>query len=226
VQNLNGGIITAENTVLDVTRSAFTENKYGNGVLVKDNTTANIGSSYFRHNGLTYGLSAGLNGIELMFNYAGACTISSNTFFDSTAFGIFISGSSQTAIIRSNYFDHSNLSNVHRVAIGMNGALNENNTYNPATVSRATIQGNNFFVPVNSAQQEAIFMLGSGASATIGGTTSTTINVFRNFLGNNVIDPSDTGGGLPNNLGCPTILNDAERENAFVNCGTPVIRPC
>jgi hypothetical protein len=224
VSNQNGGVITAGTSQLTLTRSALANNVLGNGVLLRENSNALIQSNYFAHNGTTYGLPQGLNGVELLGDYVGLARILGNTFFDSTGFGVFISGSTQFAEIRGNYFNHSNAI-VKRVCIGMNGALDQSGGPG-GSIARAVIQGNLLDIPVGDTIQEGIFMLGAGVTATIGGAGGANVNVFRNFAANNAIDPSDMGGGFPNDFGCPNINGDAATVNVFVNTAAPFVRPC
>jgi hypothetical protein len=225
VSNQNGGLITVGNSELTLTHSAIANNVLGNGVLLTGNSDAVIQSNYFAHNGVNYGVSQGLNGIELLGNYTGLARIEGNTFFDSTGFGVFISGSTQFADIRGNYFNNTNLA-VPRVAIGMNGALDQNGGPG-GSIARAVIQGNLFEIPVGDTSQEGIFMFGDGVTATIGGAGGANVNVFRNFAANNAIDPSHESTAFPGvDFGCPTFNGDAATVNVFINTAAPFVRAC
>jgi hypothetical protein len=207
------GLVARDDAEFSFTGGILADNVL-NGALIAERVTATFLGNLFRANGRQRGIVPGHNGLELLDGFAGTATIAGNTFRDNTGFGVFASSGSNIQIM-------ANLFENHPVAIGLQGT-------DGRTVA-AVIRGNRLRVgnSPSPASDEGIFLLGSGARATIGGETGAAVNVFENYGRFNAIDPSDTGGPGNALVGCPVIVNAAQvlAQNVFINSPDP-LRPC
>jgi parallel beta-helix repeat protein len=213
IGNTNTGLGALGTSQVTAQGCTFSSNKLGDGAIFFDQSTANLTGNTFASNGEVFGPTTGLNGLEFNGNFTGNALVSGNVFQGNTGDGIFIGSAPNTIQITNNVFND----NFAGIAL-----------YSDGTSIHVNIQSNTLEIPATTPTPfVGLFALGSGISATVGGSGSLG-NVFNGY-GNNVsIYQTQTGGPQNQNLGCPNlnILANTYERGGVALAPSEAIEPC
>ena len=214
IHNRHSGVIANSTSRVEMTNSYSARSILGNGAIFFDQTTAILTGNTFAENGVTFGPTTGLNGVEFFSNFTGYASLAQNNFLSNTASGIYLGSAPNLIQVVGNVFS-GNWS-------GMTMFGDQPRAIN------LRIAGNYFATDPNRADATfGIAGIGNRINAQIGGNGGEQ-NIFDGFRDYLFINPSHAGGNPVQELGCPNfvILGNTFRRRGVAIPASQAVTPC